>query len=110
MLLSVRMPHSGRDEEDYIEAVARTTLTEGKKAGAGDFFIGCDFGLECGGCPVKKERTPTLRKKWDVSSGRHTDNVRKETIVTFQLLETMAQIRNEWTIVFSRVTFEGKTD
>jgi endonuclease/exonuclease/phosphatase family metal-dependent hydrolase len=48
MLLSVYMPHSGLDEEDYIEAleVVRTTLVEGKKAGATDFFIGGDLNIE----------------------------------------------------------------
>ena len=48
MLLSVYMPHSGRDEEDYIEALetVRATLTEGKKAGTVDFTIGGDFNIE----------------------------------------------------------------
>ena len=48
MLLSVCMPHSGRDEEDYIEALetVRATLTEWKKAGAADFFIGGDLNIE----------------------------------------------------------------
>ena len=34
------MLHSGRNEEDYIEALetVRATLTEGKNAGAVDFF------------------------------------------------------------------------
>ena len=42
MWLSVYMPHSCRDEVGYIEALdtVRATLTEGKKAGAVDFFIG----------------------------------------------------------------------
>ena len=42
------MPHSGRDEEDYIEALetVRATLTEGRKAGAIDFFIGGDINIE----------------------------------------------------------------
>ena len=36
MLLSVYMPHSGRDEEDYIEALetVRNVMTEGRMAGA----------------------------------------------------------------------------
>ena len=44
MLLSVNMPHSGRDEEDYIEAseTVRASLTEG----AVDFFIGGDLNIE----------------------------------------------------------------
>ena len=48
MLLSVFMPHSGRDEGDYIEALdmVRATLTEGRKAGAVDFFIGGDINTE----------------------------------------------------------------
>ena len=39
MLHSVYMPHSGRDEEDFIEAIetVTATLTEGGKAGAVDF-------------------------------------------------------------------------
>ena len=47
MLLSVCMPHSGRDE-DHIEALetVRSTLTEGKKARAVDFFIGGDLNIE----------------------------------------------------------------
>ena len=57
MLLSAKMPHSGRDEEDYIEALetVRATLFEEKKAGAVDFF-GLDsiewyvmYGPECVG-------------------------------------------------------------
>ena len=48
MLLSVYMPHSGRDEEDYIEALetVRATLTEGRKAGAVDLYIGDDSNIE----------------------------------------------------------------
>ena len=49
MLLSVYMPHSCRDEGDYIEALdtVRATLTEGKKqAGAVDFIIGGDINIE----------------------------------------------------------------
>ena len=40
----------GRDEEDYIEALetVRATLTEEKKAGAADFFIGGDIKLKLG--------------------------------------------------------------
>ena len=40
MLLSVYMPHNGRDVDDYIEALetVRDTLTEGRKAGATDFL------------------------------------------------------------------------
>ena len=40
MWLSVYLPHSYRDEVGYIEALdtVRATLTEGKKAGAVDFF------------------------------------------------------------------------
>ena len=46
MLLSGKMPHSGRDE-DYIEAVeaVRATLTEWKRASAVD-FIGGDLNIE----------------------------------------------------------------
>ena len=53
MLLSVCMPHSGRDEEDYIEALetVRATLTEWKKAGAAD-FIGSDQTVEMILCTV----------------------------------------------------------
>ena len=48
MLLSVHMPHSGRDEEDYIEALetVRATLTEEKRAFAVEFFIGGDLNIE----------------------------------------------------------------
>ena len=47
-MLSVYMPHSGRDEEDYIEALesVRATLTGEKRAGAADFFIGGDLNIE----------------------------------------------------------------
>ena len=39
MLLSVYMPHSGREEMDYIDALeaVRATLVEGKRMGAVDF-------------------------------------------------------------------------
>ena len=48
MLLSVYMPHSGYDEEDYIVALetVRSVLNEGKKMGAADFYIGCDINIE----------------------------------------------------------------
>ena len=48
LLLSVSMPHSGRDEEDYIEALetVRATLTEGRETEATDFFIGGDLNIE----------------------------------------------------------------
>ena len=50
MKRSVNMPHSGRDEEDFIEALetVRATLTEGRKAGATDFFFffGGDLNIE----------------------------------------------------------------
>ena len=48
MLLSVFLPHSGRDEEDYIEAfdTVRATLMEEKKQGAIDFFTGRDLNIE----------------------------------------------------------------
>ena len=48
MLLSPKMPHGGRDEQDYIEALetVRVNLTEGKKAGAVDFFICGDLNIE----------------------------------------------------------------
>ena len=38
MVLSVSMPHNGRDEEDYIEALGavRNIMTEGRKTGADD--------------------------------------------------------------------------
>ena len=47
-LLSVYMPHSGRDEEDYIEALetVRATLTEDRETGATDLFIGGDLNIE----------------------------------------------------------------
>ena len=42
------MSHSGYDEVDYIEALdsVRATLTEGKRAGAVDFFIGGDLNID----------------------------------------------------------------
>ena len=48
MILSVYMPHSGRDEEEYIatlEAV-RDIMGEGKNMGAVEFFIGGDINIE----------------------------------------------------------------
>ena len=48
MILSVYMPYSGRDEEEYIatlEAV-RGIMGEGKNMGAMDFFIGGDINIE----------------------------------------------------------------
>ena len=50
MLLSVQMPHSGRDEEDYIQAVetVRATLIEGTRAAAVDFFSGGDRNIGLG--------------------------------------------------------------
>ena len=45
MLLSVYMPHSGRDEGEALET-ARATLTEGREAGAVDFFTGGDINIE----------------------------------------------------------------
>ena len=49
---------------------------------------------------VKKERKPTLRGKWEsVFSGRHMDNVRKEThavsVMTQWPLETVALAKDE---------------
>ena len=62
MLLSVYMPHSGCDEEDYTEALetVRIIVTDGRKAGTVDFYIGgdknivlkldnADEGLQCPG-------------------------------------------------------------
>ena len=48
MLLSVCMPHSGRDEEDYIEPLgaAKNITAEGEKTGAVDFYIGGDINIE----------------------------------------------------------------
>ena len=48
MLFSENVPHSGRDEEDHIDALemVRATLIEGRKAGAVDFFIGVDINIE----------------------------------------------------------------
>ena len=45
MLLSVYVPHSARDEEDCIEALetVRNIMTEGRMAGAVDFYIGGDI-------------------------------------------------------------------
>ena len=47
-MLSVKMPHSDRDEEDYIEALetVRATLIEEKRAGAVDFFTGGELNIE----------------------------------------------------------------
>ena len=46
--LSVLMPHSGRDQEDYIEALAvvRNIMTEGKMGGSVDFYIGGEIDIE----------------------------------------------------------------
>ena len=48
MLLSFYMPHSRYDEVDYIETLesVRAILTEGKREGAVDFFIGGDLNIE----------------------------------------------------------------
>ena len=48
VVLSVYLPHSGHDEEDYIEALetVRATLTDGKKAGAVDFSVGGNIDIE----------------------------------------------------------------
>ena len=48
MILSVYLPHSGHDEEDYIATleVVRCTMDEGKKMGAMEFFIGGDINVE----------------------------------------------------------------
>ena len=48
MWLSVCMPHSDREEMDYIEVLesVRVTLTEGKRESAVDFFIGGDLNIE----------------------------------------------------------------
>ena len=66
MLLSVKMPHSGRDGEDYIEAVdtVRATLIEGKRAGAVDFFIGGDLNIE-----LRLDKPMVNTKAWTVSNG-----------------------------------------
>ena len=42
------MPQSGRDEEDHIEALetVRDVMTEGRSAGAVDFYIGGDINIE----------------------------------------------------------------
>ena len=50
--------------------------------------------------PSKKETKLTLRAKWEtVFSGKHMDNVPKEThvvsVMTFQPLETRAKVRDE---------------
>ena len=48
MLLSVYMPHSGGYEDDLIEAlsVVRNIMTEGRMAGAVDFYIGGDINIQ----------------------------------------------------------------
>ena len=48
MILSVYMPHSGCDEEDYIKTleVVRDIMSEGKTMGAADFLIGGDLNIE----------------------------------------------------------------
>ena len=48
MLLSEYMPHSCRDEVDFIESLetVRATLTEMKGAGAVDFFLSGDLNIE----------------------------------------------------------------
>ena len=48
VLLSVYMAHSGYDEADSIEALesVRAAVTEGKRKGAVDSFIGGDLNLE----------------------------------------------------------------
>ena len=47
MLLSVHMPHSGRGEEDYIEALetVRNVMAEGRTAGVVDFYINIEMRL-----------------------------------------------------------------
>ena len=69
MLLSVYMPHSGLDEEDYIEAleVVRTTLVEGKKAGAVDICTDWTVsnGMVCmdPNAEVEARTSPLTRKR-----------------------------------------------
>ena len=48
MLLSVCMPHSGHDEEDYIKALETVwdTLTKSREGGATDLFICGDLNIE----------------------------------------------------------------
>ena len=48
MLLTEYMPHSGCDEEDYIEALetVRAIPTEGRKVGAVDFFHDGEINIE----------------------------------------------------------------
>ena len=48
MLLSVYVPHSGYDEVDNFGALesVRAALTEGKREGAVDFFVGGDLNIE----------------------------------------------------------------
>ena len=48
MLLSVNLPHRGRNDVDFIEALegVRATFVEGKRMGAVEFFIGGDLNIE----------------------------------------------------------------
>ena len=48
MIMSVYMPHSGYDEEEYISSLesVRGIMSEGKYMGAVDFFIGSDINIE----------------------------------------------------------------
>ena len=47
-ILSVYLPHSGFDEDDYFATLetVRNIMDEGKKLGAVDFFIGGDINIE----------------------------------------------------------------
>ena len=66
MLLSVYMPHSGRDEVDYIEALGavRATLVEGKRMGAVDFLIGGDLNIELKLCFADDEHWGSDSIEW----------------------------------------------
>ena len=82
LLLSVYMPHSGRDEEDYIEALetVRATLTEGKTAGAVDFLFAVtsilNLGYRGGGedtiAHEKNEVTTTI-ERLELHRDKHLD-------------------------------------
>ena len=92
MLLSVYMPHSGRDEEDHIEALesVRATLTEGKRAGAFDFFFGGDIELRLDS--TDNEHQSLDRIEW---YGMYGPECRGEDTIAYGKIEVATTIAKE---------------
>ena len=104
-LLSVYMPHSGRDEEDYIEALetARNVMTEGRMAGAVDFYTGGDINIEIKLGNTAEDLTGLDSIEWygiygPESKGGGDDVTTYEKIQWLQLLkEFNCTVTSTWT-------------